>query len=137
MVIGTLVRLEQQDRTECRVWPPCEYVVNRGSWRQNGIIDVARKRQVPAFRPNIGCSDDNILGELALNGEIHLISARPHEIRRYREKASASGECPVIGKWVAAGKSIIRIDERSPQGNSLRVCTLIDVREREAGGKWL
>src|SRR6185436_2598217 len=113
MVIGTLVRLKQQDRTKCRVWPPSEYVTCRCSWCQKRIINVAGKRQLAAFRPHIRRCDHYILGELARYRNVHLICARPLKIGCYREKASTSGECPFVGERVAAGESIIGVEETS------------------------
>src|SRR4030095_5654395 len=111
MVIGTLVRLKKGYGTEQRIGPPCKYVRSgsRGGRCQNRVINVTTKRQVAAFRPNVRGSDDYVSSELTLYRNVHLIRARPLEIRCYREEAATSGECPLVREGVAAHESVVGI----------------------------
>src|SRR3954468_17324345 len=89
MVISTLVRLKKQHRTESGVWPACKDVAGRSRRRQDRIIYVSSKRQIAAFRSDICCAYDYVLGELSLNRNVHLIRSRPRKIRCYGKKRSA------------------------------------------------
>ena len=58
IVVGGLVRLEQQHGTEQRVGPPCEDVRagTGGGGVEHRVVDVTGKRQVAAVRPDISRS---------------------------------------------------------------------------------
>ena len=139
MVIRTLVRLKEGYGTEQRVGPPCKYVRSgaRGSWCQDRVIDVTAKRQVAALRPNIRRSDDQVFSDLTLHRNVHLIRARPLEIRCHREEASARCKCPLVREGISANEIVIGIAERSSQRDACRICLLVDISKGQPGGEGL
>src|SRR5438045_5635436 len=139
MIVGSLIRLEQQYRAEGRIRSSCKNVRSRtsGSGIEYRVVDVARKGQVAAKRHNIGSANCYVLGKLALDAKVPLPRMGPLEIGRHRKEAAAGGKRPLVREGISPHESVIGIAQRSSQRHSGRIRLLIDVGEREAGGKRL